>query len=356
MRDDDLTGLLLTSRSVAAALLVFLPATFLGCGGGTKSPATSVPTTAAAACADLHAARAKYDARCAGGTVAAWRAYEDSIEDCAAYARHTTDGKVELRPEGWAACLAKYDQSCEEQPIPYACEYESLHGLVADGEPCTDSAVCGPISACYNLGTDACVASVCVRGGALNEACGIYCGGATPCSDIPYCSQGLGCSDGICVEGAALGEACGGPALLPCLPNLACKVDAGSADGSGKCAARMAGGSCAVDYDCPSSQFCDQGTCAPRHAAGASCLGAPTGCAAWTACNPDSLVCQPAGGEGQRCAPFPGNPAYLTCTTGACFDGVTCSPVAHQGQGCAAVACAAGLVCDSAALTCVTCP
>ncbi len=338
---------------MSRTILVLLAAGFLACGGGAKPPATSAPATASAACAAFHAAYAQLRARCSGGSVADWRATFDNEEDCAALDRYVVDGTLEYKPAGWAACLAEFEQPCAEETF-IGCRYEILHGLVPDGQPCAHFSVCGTTSSCLDLGNETCGA-ICMRGGNLNEACALYCGDATPCSDLPFCSPGLVCGNGTCVEGGAVGDACSG-AASPCQSSLICRVEPSSAYGAGTCAARVAGGPCAFDGDCLGVEFCSAGSCAPRRAKGAGCADAPTGCVAWTACDSNSDSCLPAGAQGQKCAPYPGSPAYLTCRTGSCADGVTCSPFAGVGQGCAAVSCGPGLSCDSAAVTCVACP
>lgn len=330
------------------AMAVLFVAGLAACSGGSKtSQDAPMPASASAACAQLHAARAQYDARCLGGTVAEWRKFADVQEDCAAYDRHVDEGTVVLRPQGWADCLAVYDQPCDKVLVE-SCAYEALHGLVADGEPCQDTEVCDTKSSCAPLGSGAC-GNICVRAGNLNEACGLYCGDSTPCYDVALCAPGLVCDDGTCAAGGAIGAACGGPTMHACGPNLTCQASTGT------CAARAAGGPCLADTDCPALQFCDGATCAPRLAIGASCRDAPTGCAAWTTCDQASGTCVSAGAVGEPCAAYPGVPDYLTCAAGACSDGATCHPVAGQGQGCATAACATGLVCDSTTVTCLPC-
>jgi hypothetical protein len=70
--------------SVASLLVLVLN----GCGGGKSTSGTA---SASAACEALHAARAKYDARCLGGTEGQWRGYEDRQEECATYDRHVEE-------------------------------------------------------------------------------------------------------------------------------------------------------------------------------------------------------------------------------------------------------------------------
>jgi hypothetical protein len=338
-----------TSRRLSLACLLVL--VLNGCGGGKSTP---IPASASAACEALHDARAKYDARCLGGGEGQWRGYEDGREDCSTYDRHVKEGTVVFRSSGWADCLKMYEQPCD-QPIDESCVYESLHGVIADGKPCEDSQVCGTQSACFPVGNDIC-SRICVRGGNLNDRCGLYCGDATPCDDdLEICSRGLVCDNGTCLAGGAVGDWCGGPAAHVCARGLFC--DPNTSNGSGRCVARAVGGLCFEDADCMPLQFCDDDTdtCLPRREVGASCRGAFRGCVAWTVCDELTETCQPAGQVGQPCGQFPGTAGYAICSAGACRDGRRCSAFAGAGQGCAAAACAGELVCDSATVTCRSC-
>src|SRR5262249_33193982 len=126
------------------AALAALP----GCSG----PTSRAPGTAAEACTQLHAASAGRLARCSGGLVADWLDNIDNQEDCAAYTGHVADHQVEYRPAGFATCLAEYEKPCDQTANTF-CTYDILHGLVPDGQPCSDTEVCGTVSACFALGT-----------------------------------------------------------------------------------------------------------------------------------------------------------------------------------------------------------
>src|SRR4029079_4327691 len=114
-----------------------------GCG---PSPAKSnAPATASAACVALHAAGAASSARCNGGSVADWLAYENSYEDCAAYDRHVAEGTVVYARDMFDSCLAQYDAACKQG---LSCFYDVLRGTVPDGQRCQDAEVCGTTSTC----------------------------------------------------------------------------------------------------------------------------------------------------------------------------------------------------------------
>ena len=194
---------------VAGAALAALA----GCG---SSPAKSTaPATASAACTQLLAASAARAARCSGGPVADWMAYEASFNDCAAYDGHVAAGEVQYKRDQFDACLAEYDLPCDHS---FNCFYEVLHGLTADGQRCRDTEVCGTDSACFSFDGTSC-SEVCLRGGLENETCGFYCGGPTPCLDFPFCRYDLVCSgDNVCVKGKSVGATCTGadPSRAPC--------------------------------------------------------------------------------------------------------------------------------------------
>jgi hypothetical protein len=326
-----------------------------GCGSPAKSNA---PATASAACAQLHAAEAARSVRCTGGGLSDWQAYWDAQDDCAAYDEHVADGQTEYRPQGWDACLAEYAASCDH--VVSFCFWEILHGLVPDGQHCQDTGVCGTSSICTKLDPAAPVCgNVCVRAGNENEACGFYCGGATPCNaDIPICIPPLVCANNVCVKAKTAGAGCGGGDPVPCGALLTCSADPADPQSTGTCRAHVAGGACNVDGDCIGTEFCLQGTCTPRRPLSADCSDAPTGCVAWLACDDTTRVCVAAGRPGQSCAPFPGTPDFLTCSVGTCYANISCSPnaVPANSDTCVAMACPSGYDCNPASQWCEACP
>src|SRR5262249_12806852 len=157
---------------------------------------------------------------------------------------------------------------------------------VADGQSCSDTEVCGPVSACLNPSTfvEACSA-VCVRFGVENEVCGLHCGDGPPCFDGPLCGPGLTCLDGTCVKAAGLGQGCNGPQQIRCGFGLFCDADPDVPDSVGACARPASGGPCRIDAACPANERCQAGTCAARRGLGSPCADAPAACAEWTACD-----------------------------------------------------------------------
>jgi len=324
-----------------------------GCGSPTAK--SDAPATASAACVHLHAANAARSARCLGGAVADWEAYWAQQDDCAAYDRHVADGKAEYRPQGWDACVAEVAGPCDH--LVSNCFWEILHGRVADGQRCQDTGVCGTYSACFDptLTGPAC-STVCIRAGNENETCGLYCGGPSPCNaDIPLCAPGLACASNVCVKMKAAGAGCGAADPVPCGTFLSCSADPSDPQSTGTCQAHVTGGSCRDDSGCLGTEFCLLGTCTVRRNVGESCADAPNGCVPWTACDATG-ICAAAGRPGLPCAPFPGNPGFLTCAVGTCGVDNVCVANATPGESCNGAACSLGAACDSSSLTCVACP
>jgi hypothetical protein len=340
----------------------------MGCGGSSKPARDGAagdastsdratadpPASAGMACQTLNEAAAQLGARCSGGSLADWRTFQASTTDCAAYDRHVAEGMVEYHPELFAACLQKFQASCDE-PGPYPCQYEVLLGKVADGQGCRDFEVCGPVSACANLGSSLC-GDICLRFGNENEPCGIHCGPGAPCFAASLCTTGLYCSNGTCVKSKQLGEVCGGADGVACVDELFCKrADPADLASAGTCARRVAGGPCDDDSACPHTQFCQAGTCVARRSAGATCADASSACQLWTNCDDlGTRTCVPAGRTGQACAIPTGSAFPSTCITGQC-DGTTCQPQSLVGEPCAIAACGQGTFCEATSQSCVSC-
>jgi hypothetical protein len=326
---------------VAAAALA-------GCGSSpTKS---STPATANAACVQLHTAAAARAVRCNGGAAADWAAYETAWDDCTTYDRHVAERRVEYRRDLFEACVAEYESACDHT---FNCFYEVLHGVVADGQHCQDTEVCGTNSACFLVSAQTC-GEVCVRGGVENEACGIYCGaGGAPCLDFPLCRYDLFCVNNVCVTPKPLGATCGPADPIPCaLPGF-CTADPADPQSTGTCA-RPGSEPCRADSECPATAYCLQGTCTARRALGAACQDAPTSCEAWTTCGAGG-TCVPAGKPGGACLLFNGQPGAGYCLIGACTLDNVCVAFATPGQSCQLTTCVTGSSCDPATLTCVAC-
>lgn len=321
---------------------------------GAATDTTAASVTAEQACQQLNEAEAQLAARCQGGALDDWRTYQAGYESCATYARHIAEGLVEYRPAGLAACLQKYAAPCGEAN-PYPCRYEVLHGKVADGQHCEDTEVCGTISGCINVSGADC-GDVCGRFALENEPCGFFCGSTAPCLDFPLCGTDLFCANGTCVKAKTLGQTCGGTDQATCVFPLFCDVNTPDATATGVCAPLASGATCRSDAGCFNNEFCLEGTCTPRRAAGSPCADVPDGgCAPWTMCDPGgSQLCVAAGRIGQPCGQIAGTNRYLNCLAGAC-DGTQCVALGAAGLSCAAAACVQGAFCDATTAICQRC-
>jgi hypothetical protein len=329
--------------------VLMLGAAIGGCGSSLDN--SNGPAAAVAACMQLREASVQRSARCAGGTAADWRAYDEGYLGCAAYDRHVRDGLVEYFPGMLAACLAQYALPCHQQ---VNCFWEVLHGLVPDGQYCRDSGVCGPVSACLNPGPDTC-GEVCMRFGKEHETCGIYCGDTTPCLEFAACGYDLACVNDVCVKAKSVGASCGGGDPVPCNYPSFCTAEL--ADQIGTCKVPVSAGACRSDYECPGTEFCFEGACTARRALGSYCVDAPIGCAAWTKCDSASGTCVAAAKPGLPCGSFPGTSGADSsfCGPGTCNADGICVAIADAGGSCAGASCAPGTSCDMASLLCVAC-
>jgi hypothetical protein len=323
--------------------------------GGCGSSLTDAPATAAEACVQLQEVSARYAARCNGGSAADWKAYTQSWQGtCASYKQHVAAGRVQYRPQGFAACLAEYEKPCD-QPLS-SCAFDILHGLVPDGAHCQSAVVCGLESTCLMLEGSGTCGEVCARAPRENEACGLYCDdGPTPCFDFPVCFFDLACVNDVCVKARTAGQPCGPSDPVPCSPLLHCTADPADPLSTGTCVERGTGG-CWSDADCRATDFCLQGTCAARRAVGQSCSDAPTGCEPFSQCDAVRGSCIPAGKPGSPCLAFPGESTGTYCLIGSCGPEGTCVATSGPGDSCAQSICETGSSCDSASLMCVACP
>jgi hypothetical protein len=329
--------------------VLLLGAAVAALGGCGSSPAKSnAPATASVACTELHTAAAARAARCTGGALADWMAYEASAENCADYDIHVREGNVVYQRDKFDACVAEYDLACDHT---FNCFYAVLHGLTPDGQACRDTEVCGTDSACLSLDGASCDEK-CVRAGVENEACGLYCGDATPCLPFPICRWDFVCANNVCVKGKKVGDACDNSAnTVPCTLPAFCSA--------GTCTLPVSGGACRADSECPTTEFCaPQGTCAARRAAGVACSDAPTACAQWTTCDTSSGSCVPAGKPGAVCQPVPGSddPTPNYCMIGFCGQDGRCIATSGPGGPCDQSQCAVGTSCDPSTVTCMACP
>jgi hypothetical protein len=129
----------------------------------------------------------------------------------------------------------------------------TCQNLPGAGQPCYQGSFCQRRLLCSDTGT-------CAVPGELNTACD---------EDRP-CRGTLVCNGGLCLRKGVVGDLCSSrgdcdePGGAICNPNTA------------RCAAYRVGTTCGVGGDavvtiCPSSGFCNQGSCTPAAADGATC-------------------------------------------------------------------------------------
>jgi hypothetical protein len=312
------------------------------------------PATVAEACTALAQAQAAFSARCFGGALPDWQTFVGRQLDCSVVAQHVQEGTEEYRPSEWTPCMRELMGPCEAARSG-SCPWAALPGRVAEGQPCSDSHVCGVDAFCSSVTDDAC-ANACVRMGRENEPCGFYCGGTTPCAEIAACGAGLVCHAGQCVKSPTQGpcDPADGPAA--CGAGYACFYSA-ALDMAG-CGPRptVHGGICQNQDQCLPDEFCLLGFCTPRKAAGEACANvADGGCAAWTRCDPDSARCVHAGLDGEPCSDLYGLLVAAFCAEGTCVDG-RCRKEIAVGGVCGEPQCALGSSCNAATLRCEACP
>jgi hypothetical protein len=353
------------------ALFAVLNAGAAGCGshtaGGDGSPdqadvgtpapdafvaTDAAPSGAAEACRMLFQMQADFNARCYGGSSADWRTYLSGEKNCDTFVRHVNEGTAEYLADRWGACVQELSSACDNGAMT-TCLYNVLHGKLRDGQPCADALECGSLAACFSVDGDACN-PICVRFAHENEACGLYCGEATPCLDVGLCEWNAFCLGGTCVKERGVGQPCGGADQERCASTLYCQMTSSAAT-TGVCASRTRDGACNESQACPFDQVCVSGRCAPRPGLGQPCAPDPEGgCAFWTACDHASQKCVPAGRIGQPCAGSPNTPfPPLYCSEGTCQEGV-CVALPSEGQACINGFCKDGLACDED--SCLRCP
>ena len=292
-------------KNASVVLSMIMGVAVGGCGSSLTD--ANAPATAAEACVQLQEASAKYSARCFGGSAADWKAYADAWQGgCAAYTQFVAAGKVEYRPQGYAACLAEYEKPCDQ--VVSGCDFDILHGQVPTGQSCQSAVMCDGSSTCLAVAGSATCGDVCARAPRENEACGFHCDdGPTPCYDVAICFFDLACVNNVCVKAKTAGQPCGPSDPVPCAQSLHCTANAGNPQSTGTCVALGTGG-CTVDLDCRGGDFCLGGACTARRAVGQSCGDAPLGCVPFAACDEVSGACIPAGKPGFPCLLFPTSP------------------------------------------------
>jgi hypothetical protein len=316
---------------LGAALAGAMVGTLASCGStpsGQNDGAagtTVAPATASAFCAQEREQSAAFSARCLGGPAADWKALRDAYLPCARFDDLVAAGTVRYHADLALDCLKANSADRDCSAPENFCYTQTLEGLLPANAPCQNDYECPGNAGCWapgEFGLNACLQSTCVT---VGDKVG------DPCVDIPFCYPGVvTCMNGACVAYTASGAACGVD-QPPCAPGLRC-------DGtSSTCVAMLEGMACLQDFDCVATQYCANGlTCVPRIEVGGSCAVAPTGCAGFAACNPQTQLCEAAGHVGQACGSSMG--AASLCIGGACQpnpDGTTsCLPTFKNGAGC----------------------
>lgn len=330
------------------AIVVMLAAACGGSPSPAKSPDGGIGlgakeiATASAFCTEIRRRSAVVSARCNGGSVEDWLAYNNSFDSCATLDRLVARGTVRYHKEIAAACLGAQSESRGCFDEFGTCYLEAVEGVLGAGAPCLDAYECPVDGTCTAAGiiVNACEPQTCVL---------FPTKAGDTCRDLPVCfGENLTCVEGQCLANVAEGGACGG-ARPDCRRGLHC-------DATLTCAPRAASGPCLDDQSCLPTHFCGAGTCTPRLPIGAPCADAPTGCVAFGSCNGSTFVCEPAGHEGQSCGASEGFASV--CVSGTCQnnqDGSSLCPGRQPlgspcltGDECASGGCQAGV--------CATCP
>ena len=309
--------------------------------GSSKPPDQTAAVLAA--CTQLHQTMAALESGCWGGAASDWQAYSDELAPCAKYAQHVADGSVKFAADALPSCVSAIQtSSCN---WPSQCENTDVFiGQAPDGTPCSiaDFSICGPQSLCPTYDCN----PTCQRMTAT--ALGQPCAGTG-------CQYGLWCDAGqndICIAPAAEGGYCGGVSDDPCAQGLYCMlVDPNNTPTGGTCVPQSTG-PCSYDYECPSSQFCHQGTCTKLRRLGASCADTLTGCEAFSVCDTTSATptCIHAGLPGEACAP----PGFACLGGTICGPNFTCIAKPQLGEACSGPTCAEGLYCNGSCMQCPT--
>jgi hypothetical protein len=328
---------------VVVSLSVALGGLSVACGGGGAKPAgdgggdaaapdgdaaaegpgpVTGPETALEFCTAFRELQAAYAARCNGGTKEEWAVSGEAYVTCAQFAERIGAGRVGYRRTLAQACLDSFgpQRSCDERDN--LCFAKVLEGTLGYGKPCRSDFDCPAEGVCWpadELAYNACAVSVCTR---VPTTVG------EPCAALGFCF-GFSCIGDQCAAPTLVGEACGDD-LPGCAQGTTCDPD------TAKCVPRKADGPCGRDRDCLLTHACIGAACKPRIALGASCIGAETACATFTACNPESGKCEAAGHPGQQCAGSNGD--FFICIGGVCradaFGVPTCYAKGEVGAEC----------------------
>lgn len=250
-----------------------------GTAGAGGAASLAGPTTVDEFCTAFNEALAGFQARCFGGTAAAW-ATQIGISSCPSFARASAEGRIGYDAARATECLAALvTQSCG---YPYDAEVgpcalalpgrRPIGGACRILDPEIQFSECVPGAFCEtNLvgNTNSACGGTCVAYGKQGDRCG---GQFTQ----PLCATGFSCGN-VCIADANDGEPCrpssGGPR---CGPQSYCEGGTDTTDGicrptkrSGPCT--VGKGECAVGHTCPGNMSGAASACVPRKAPGEAC-------------------------------------------------------------------------------------
>lgn len=333
------------------ALACLAPALLLlACGGDDGGGATG--TTPAAfcqavserVCAGLEACACRFDLRpydAAGCVAARTASCTASLAD--QVGADVAAGRARFDEPNVTACLAAIAAMagrCElahdgSGPLPAACD-AFVVSTAAIGEACALAG--GGLAFC-----GATADGVCVPGEAATTCTALPGDGAACLNGL--CAPGLRCNADRCAPPAALGASC--TDARACAAGLVC-------DPAGRCAAPLPlAAGCTDSAQCQPGLTCDGTACVDAAALGDGCAG-PGVCGNLRACGraPETRTCDDPAGPG------------AACTDGACAAGLgcadasmTCVALPTEGQPCLdGAACAAGLTCADGVGTCARLP
>lgn len=271
-------------------------------------------------------------------------------------AQPLSDGRLVLRPQALADCLATLDAAFARCtiPDPFAFSVSCVlfaapaeYGEACEGGLCAEGqGYCAPPGRCEPLPGEGqeCVASLCAKGLRCDEGtCRKPRGLGEACERERQCQEGLWCQEGKCAKPHIEKPftKCADPSV--CGQNLFCVATMRRA-----CAARPKVGEPCFGEECPEGAYCHNGVCTLSPGLGEPC-GDGVACAPGLACDMTTSTCREIPGLGQPCAL--GRYGPVVCGEGfACFQGV-CVPIPTAGEPCAQgpdgfPVCAEGLGCD----------
>jgi len=211
------------------------------------------------------------------------------------------------------ACLAGLQQQanqpgfCTGELVPPSACAEAFGGVM--GGTCVQDSDCPPSS----QGDVRCIS------GFVNNAQVRKCQTQTPGSAGSTPCVGSVRAGDLMYSGTSTGD-------IPDQGYLCNSDDGLRCDGTACVALTPDGGQCALYTECVVADFCDAttGACAPRKAAGASCIGAALECEDGSYCDDSRMVCAAKLDLGAACTD------NVQCSTGNCPNG-TCAAVPSGG-------------------------